>query len=198
MNMLRMVSLVSAGALILGLSVEAYPGEMAGKGIKGLSNVQLVNLAQSAAPLGISREATVLIPGEDGKLVEARKGTNGFTCVPDISGQEEPDPFCGDRAATQWLMDVLANNEKPGNTVPGIAYMGKGGWHWEKDGKIVSSGTEGAMRVKEPPHWMVFWPVGSRETALPTMPGKFGAYIMYDGSPYAHIMIYQDPNKIGR
>lgn len=196
--MMRMVSFLAAAMLVLGLSSAAFSGEMAKKGVEGLSTVQLTNIAQGAAPLGISKDATILVPGEGGKLVEARKGTNGFTCIADLSGQEVPDPFCGDKAATEWVMDMFANKEKPTNMVPGIAYMAKGGWHWEKDGKIVVSTTEGAKRVKEPAHWMVLWPVTSRETGLPSMPGKFNSYVMYDGTPWAHIMIYEDPMKLGR
>jgi len=49
---------------------------------KALSQDELVLLALSAAPAHIAKEAAVTVQGEDGKLVEARKGTNGFTCVP--------------------------------------------------------------------------------------------------------------------
>lgn len=171
--------------------------EGASRGIKGMSKEGLINTALSAAPAYISRDAAVLIPGEDGHLMEVKKGTNGFTCIPDIDGQEIPDPFCGDEAATAWLMDAMAQKEKPTNTVPGIAYMAKGGWHWEKDGQIVmDKNTPGAVRVKEPPHWMVFWPFDSKTSGLPKKPGRFGTYIMYEDTSYSHIMIYQDPKGL--
>lgn len=169
----------------------------AAKGIKGMSKEELINTALSAAPAYISKDAAVLIPGEDGRLMEVKKGTNGFTCIPDIDGQEIPDPFCGDEAASSWLMDAMAQKEKPSNTVPGVAYMAKGGWHWEKDGQIVmDKNTPGAVRVKEPPHWMVFWPFDSKTTGLPSKPGRFGTYIMYEDTSYSHLMIYQDPKGL--
>jgi hypothetical protein len=28
------------------------------------------------------------------------------------------------------------------------------------------------------------------------MPNPGGAYVMFDGTPYAHLMVYQDPNKL--
>lgn len=91
----------------------------------------------------------------------------------------------------QWVEDLVAGKPSPSNDEPGIAYMMQGGWHWEKDGKITMDKNEpGAVRVKEPPHWMVFWPFGASRTYLPTMPGRFGAYIMWDSTPYAHLMIY--------
>ena len=55
---------------------------------------------------------------------------------------------------------------------------------------------EGAKVVKEPPHWMVLWPFDTAATQLPTVPNPSGVYIMFEDSPYAHLMIYQDPNKM--
>lgn len=160
-----------------------------------MSKDQLIRLARSAAPASISKDATIMLPGEDGKLVEAVKGTNGFTCIPDIDGMKDPDPFCGDPAAWQWGNDFMNGAPKPTNTVPGIAYMARGGWHWEKDGKILINRDADSKTVKEPPHWMVFWPF-AKSSGLPTFPGAFGMYIMWGDTPYAHLMIYQDPNKI--
>src|SRR3569623_466311 len=125
--------------------------------ISKMSKDDLIKLAMSAAPAKISKDATVLIPGEDGKLVEVKKGSNGFTCIPDIDGQEKPDPICADPAAWQWGSDMLSGAPKPTNTAPGIAYMARGGWHWEKDGKILMKEEPGSKRVKEPPHWMILW-----------------------------------------
>jgi hypothetical protein len=50
--------------------------------------------------------------------------------------------------------------------------------------------------VKEPPHWMVMWPFDAAATKLPTQPNPSGVYIMFDGTPYAHLMVYQDPQKM--
>ncbi|MBI5455014.1 MAG: hypothetical protein HY956_10315 [Deltaproteobacteria bacterium] len=181
-------------ALLAFTAVGAYAAE---KGVKGMSQEEMIKTAKSAAPAHISENATVMLPGPDGKLQEAVKGTNEFTCIPDISAQEKPDPICGDKAATDWVLSAINKEERPSNTEPGIAYMGQGGWHWEKDGKVVMDpATPGAKRVKEPPHWMIFWPVSSAESMIPERPTKFGAYVMYEGTPYAHLMIYQDPNDL--
>lgn len=173
--------------------------EKKGMKAKDMPVEKQIRLAMSAAPSDISKDATIMVFGKDGKLMETRKGTNGFTCVPDVDDQEIPDPFCGDAAAMQWANDYMSKAPRPTNTSPGIAYMGKGGWHWEKDGKVVMSSAEpGAKRVKEPPHWMIFWPFDSEMTGLPSAPDKFGAYIMFEDTPYAHLMIYQDPNQLGK
>ena len=173
--------------------------ELSMAGMKGKPQGEQINIARSAAPPNISRDATIMVVAEDGKLVEAKKGTNGFTCVPEIEAQEEPDPICVDSAGWQWLSDAISGKPKPTNTVPGIAYMAKGGWHWEKDGKITpaTKNEPGAQKVKEPAHWMVLGPFASKASGLPSMHhSKFGTYIMYEGTPYAHLMIYQDPNQV--
>ncbi|HET6464700.1 MAG TPA: hypothetical protein VFH55_03715 [Nitrospiria bacterium] len=185
--------------LMMVVSISVVATSMAMKGgspIGKMSKDELIKLAESAAPPEISKEATIMIPGPDGKLVEARKGTNGFTCIPDIDGQVKPDPFCGDAASMQWANDLMSNAPKPTNTVPGIAYMAQGGWHFEKDGKILMKSEPGAKLIKEPPHWMVFWAFDAKTTGLSAMPTKMGTYIMFEGSPYAHLMIYQDPKKM--
>ena len=176
-------------------SLMADEKKMGQSPIAKMSQDELIKLALSAAPAHIAKDATVMVPGPEGKLMEARKGTNGFTCIPDVDGMSEPDPMCADAASMQWVNDLMSGAPKPANTVPGVAYMAKGGWHFEKDGKIVMN-KEGAKAVKEPPHWMVFWPFDSKSSGIPDMPGPLGTYVMFDGSPYAHLMIYQDPNKL--
>jgi hypothetical protein len=91
----------------------------------------------------------------DGKLTETRKRSNEFTCIPTITNLPDPDPMCMDAASHQWMKDMMSGAPKPTNTVPGVAYMARGGSHYEKDGKVVL-GADGAKVVKEPPHWMIF------------------------------------------
>lgn len=166
---------------------------------KGMSDEELIRTAMSAAPAHISRDAAIMAPGPDNKLRVLKEGTNEFTCIADLSGQEAPDPVCADKAAMAWFTSFFNKEEKPAATAPGVAYMGLGGWHWEKDGQVVMDPTTpGAKRVKEPPHWMVFWPFDEKTTALPTMHSRFGTYIMYSGTPYAHLMVHQDPMKLPR
>ena len=192
-DMNRLLTLAFTVILIIGFAALSMAG------MKGKPQGEQIKVAQSAAPAPLSKDATIMVIGEDGKLVEAKKGTNGFTCVPEIEAQEEPDPICVDSAGWQWLSDAISGKPKPTNTVPGIAYMAKGGWHWEKDGKITpaTKNEPGAKKGKEPAHWMVLGPFDSKMSGLPSMHHtKFGTYVMYDGTPYSHLMIYQDPNQV--
>jgi hypothetical protein len=180
----------------LPMAAEKGKSRASGKGMATMAEADLVKLALSAAPAHISKDATVMVPGDDGKLREVRKGTNGFTCIPTVNYRETPDPMCMDAAVGQWVTDLMSGAPKPSNTVPGISYMARGGMHWEKDGKILMKEEPGAKLVKEPPHWMMMWPFESATTKLPTQPNPSGVWIMFDGTPYAHLMIYQDPKKM--
>ena len=166
------------------------------KDVKSLSEHAQVTLALSAAPARITKDAAVMVYGEDGKLKEVRPGTNGFTCVPSVMNLPIPDPMCMDAAVKQWLDDVGSGASKPSNTVPGIAYMARGGSHWEKHGEILMKKEAGAKVAKEPPHWMVMWPFDSKTSMLLNKPNPSGVYLMFDGTPYAHLMIHQDPKKM--
>jgi len=75
-----------------------------------------IRLAESAAPLSISGDARILVLGKQG-FEEARKGTNGFTCVVQRSWASDFDdpefwnpriraPICFNRAAARSVLAV--------------------------------------------------------------------------------------------
>ena len=165
------------------------------KEVKSMSVNDQTALALSAAPARLAKDVGVMVYGADGKLIEVKTSANGFICIPTIMNLPVPDPICMDAASNQWMNDIMSNAPKPSNTVPGIAYMARGGSHYEKNGKVVMSG-EGAKVAKEPPHWMIMWPFEAAASKLPVVPNPSGVYIMFEGTPYAHLMVYQDPNKM--
>ena len=195
----RMLTVIMALSLCLpAVTLAGEKAEKKGAGVKAvklMSEKEQTALALSAAPAHIAKEAAVMVYGSDGKLVEVKPGTNGFTCIPTVMNLPEPDPMCMDGAVHQWMTDLMNNAPKPSNTAPGITYMARGGSHYEKDGKVVMQ-PDGATVVKEPPHWMVMWPFDPTASKLPTHPNPSGVYIMFDGTPYAHLMVYQDPRKM--
>ena len=195
-SIIRMAFVV---VLCLGLATLVTAGEKQGKpgkDVKAMSQDEQITLALSAAPPHIAKDASVLVFGADGKLKEGKPGTNGFTCIPTVMNLPDPDPMCIDAAVKQWWEDLMKNAPKPSNTVPGIAYMARGGSHWEKGGRVVMKAEPGAKIVKEPPHWMIMWPFAAKTTMLPAAPNPSGVYVMFDGTPYAHVMVYQDPRKM--
>ena len=179
---MKMRSLVGSGVALAALPILAVaqvPPDFARK-------------AQTGATAAISANATIAHIDAAGKAVHVvRQGTNGFTCslIPDGSDA----PFCADAQGWQFLADAFTGKPKPTSTAPGIAYMAAGGMHYETpDGGIVMAPGANTKMVQEPPHWMLLWPIDAATSGLPTK-ATAATYIMFAGTPYAHLMIYQDP-----
>jgi hypothetical protein len=43
------------------------------------------------------------------------------------------------------------------------------------------------------PHWMILWPFDPKTSGLPTVHKATGAYIMYAGTPWAHVHVMGAP-----
>ena len=65
-----------------------------------------IELALSAAPQHLRADATVLILGERG-YVEARKGSNGFTCLVGRSQPKAVAPMCYDAEGTRTVVALM-------------------------------------------------------------------------------------------
>lgn len=188
------ISSLTAATVLIAASSDAAPKK---RDVRVMSVDIQTKVALSAAPESIAKDAAVMIYGPDGRLTQERAGTNGFTCIPDLSGQEKPDPFCGNEAATRWVLDLMDGKANPSNATPGVAYMMQGGWHWVVDGSTtMDKDAPGAKRVKDPANWKLLWPLDSTTTRLPKRRSDFGSLIMWEGTPYAHIVIYQSPKRL--
>jgi hypothetical protein len=145
--------------------------------------------AMSAGPDNISESARIIDMDAQGNRVILREGSNGFTCMPgnpDVVG--EPS-MCVDAASMQWFADAKAHKPKPTNTTPGITYMLAGATQRsDSDPNDTTS-----MPIDVGPHWMIMWPFDPKTTGLPTTHKPTGAYIMWAGSPYAHVHIMGRP-----
>ena len=183
---------VTACLLALPATVVAQAG---GGAKRGMSDAAYIRAAEAGAPRAISGKATIARIDSDGKTTNLREGTNGFTCLLLPDGSDAP--FCGDQNATAWGVAAFKKEPKPPNTEPGVAYMMRGGIHFETpDGKVVMDKGPNTRTVREPPHWMLLWPVDTAASGLPTRPNPMGVYVMFAGTPYAHLMIYQNPAKL--
>jgi hypothetical protein len=145
--------------------------------------------ALSAGPPNVTKDATVAEMDGSGHLKILRQGTNDFTCMPgDPSGVGKP-AMCADKVAMQWNDDFAHHRPKPTTTVPGIEYMLAGATQRsDSDPNDVTS-----PPIKIGPHWMILWPFDPQTSGLPTTHRPTGAYIMWAGTPYAHVHIMGRP-----
>jgi len=152
----------------------------------------LIKSALSAAPAHVAKNAAVMAPGPDGQMMELRAGTNGFTCLPDQPETPGEDPMCLDPEAMLWAQSWMAHDAAPKNTAPGVAYMLAGGVDISATDPWAKA-TPGQKYIMSPPHWMMMWPFDPATSGLGTTPKSTGTWIMWAGTPYAHLMINQVP-----
>jgi hypothetical protein len=159
-------------------------------------DAEFIKAAEMGAPAAISAKAAIVrIDPAKKSVTQLRPGSNAFTCS--IFPDESKAPFCGDKNGWPWLQAALTGQPKPPNTEPGISYMAQGGLHYEMpNGDIVMMPGANTKSVPEPPHWMLMWAFDAAASGLPTKPNPGGVYIMFAGTPYAHLMIYQNPNQL--
>ena len=141
--------------------------------------------AENAGPSSLSKHATIM----DGNGNVLRKGTNGWTCMPDNPSTPGRDPMCMNEP---WLnfKDALKNKKKPTYTQVGIAYMLQG------DSPV--SNTDPFAKERRPgddwvegvgAHVMVLVPDLAALKNMSTDSKNGGPWIMWPDTPYAHLMI---------
>ena len=178
--------------LIIGGSVGSIESKASNNEISaktGETTEEKITRAMSAGPDNVSQSARIIDTDAQGKMVVLREGNNGFTCMPGNPNVVGEPPMCVDAASMQWFADAKAHKPKPTNTVPGITYMLAGAsQRSDSDPNDTTS-----MPIDVGPHWMIMWPFDPKTTGLPTIHKPTGAYIMWAGSPYAHVHIMGRP-----
>jgi hypothetical protein len=148
-----------------------------------------VTSAESAAPAAIAHNASVVTVDAKGTMTTLRKGSNGWTCMPDAPDTPGPDPMCFDQNAGQWVQAWVAHKPPPANVV-GLMYMLEGGTDASNTDPYATKPTAENNWVKTGPHIMV---VGSKDilTGHPAgaKPDTSVPYVMWAGTPYAHLMV---------
>jgi len=149
--------------------------------------VNPVRSALSAAPAAVAAHASVAAIKADGTMAMLRKGTNAFTCMPDNPATPGPDPMCMDANAMEWAMAWIGHKPPPTDK-PGLMYMLEGGTDFSNTDPYATK-PDGSW-IKTGPHVMV---VGSQAllTGYPSgpRPDTSAPYVMWAGTPYAHLMV---------
>jgi hypothetical protein len=140
--------------------------------------------ALSAAPAAIANGATVM----DWDNTVLRQGTNGWTCFPDAPHSPGRDPMCLDAQWVKWA-GAWAGHTTPQVNGLGVAYMLRGGSDASNIDPYATQPTPGNEWVESGPHVMVIVPDLRMLDQLPTDPKNGGPYVMWKGTPYAHIMV---------
>lgn len=148
-----------------------------------------VQSAESAAPASIAHKASIVTMDASGNAKVVRKGSNGWTCMPDNPATPGPDPMCMDANAMKWA-DAWIHHKPPPQGVVGVMYMLEGGTDASNTDPYATQPTTQNDWVKTGPHIMV---VGSKEVlaGYPSgqKPDTSAPYVMWAGTPYEHLMV---------
>jgi hypothetical protein len=159
-----------------------------------MTDAQKIASATSAAPPGISQNATILDWPDTptGKARQLRAGTNGWVCNPSTPemhpGTSGEDPMRMDKAWQTWA-EAYLNKSQPKVSASGIAYMLKGDAGASNTDPFAMGPTPTNQWVTSPAHMMVLYPDTKMLDAFPTDPKNGGPWVMWKGTPYAHLMV---------
>jgi len=171
-------------ALLLGIA-----GRAAAQG-KSTKAHKIAN-AMTAAPRSISGSATIMDwPAAEGaQMTTLRAGTNGWTCLPDFPNTKGNDPMCVD---DEWLpfMGAMMAKTTPKVSHAGIGYMtAPGGAYGSNTDPYASKATPDNEWGYDPPHVMLLVTDPAALVGIPTSRQSGGPWVMWRGTPYAHIMV---------
>lgn len=147
-----------------------------------------ISSAMSAAPAAIASEATIMEMAQDGSMNQLREGSNGWVCMPDNPGTPGPDPMCVDRVWQAWFGAYLSRSTPELGEV-GTAYMLAGGADASNTDPYATAPAEGEEWVMSGPHVMTLPASPDQLASYPTDPEAGGPYVMWAGTPYAHLMV---------
>jgi len=139
--------------------------------------------ALSAAWPGMAENATVV--DWDGSVL--REGSNGYTCLPTPPNLEDKSPMCMDSEWMEWA-DAWANKKDYVPNALGISYMLAGDGGASNIDPYAEGPTDDNEWIEEGAHLMILVPPELLE-GFPTDPQNGGPYVMWKGTPYAHLMV---------
>lgn len=182
-SLIRLLIVVSAAIAVLGTAATVPAA--------GQSKEEKIARARQAAPESISREATIM--DADGTVL--RKGSNGWTCLP-ASGPGSTHPSCNDDV---WMRAFDAFGKKADFRTDriGISYMLAGDDNVNNRDPYDTKQDPGETWVQEGPHLMIIVPDPKMLEGISDDPDNGGPYVMWKGTPYAHVMIPVGPRESG-
>ncbi|MEX2284237.1 MAG: hypothetical protein WEE89_17245 [Gemmatimonadota bacterium] len=145
----------------------------------------LIRSALSAAPASVSDGATVV----DLHNKVLRTGTNGWVCMPDNPDVPNNSPMCLDERWREF-MDAYMNKRRPAFRGTGFGYMLQGDFPASNTDPFAPRPTPSNQWVANAgSHVMMILSDAALLDGLPTDPKNGGPWVMWKGTPYAHVMI---------
>ncbi|HYG91456.1 MAG TPA: hypothetical protein VD978_34950 [Azospirillum sp.] len=187
MNTFRMSPPLAAAALALA-SASALAQSQGAPHTAPKTDAEMITNALSAAPRAVAETATIIAMNEKGEMRVLRQGAGIFTCMPDNPMSPGNDPMCLDKNAMEWAKAWMAHKEPPKGQI-GLAYMLAGGSDASNDDPYATAPSSGHKWVDTGPHVMILNAVDLLQGYPKTAENPRVPYVMWGGTPYAHIMM---------
>lgn len=189
-------TLIAAFALFTPIAVYSQHAHEAGHKPAGakMTDAQKIANAASAAPAEIAKGAAIMDWPDtpNGQPRQLRAGTNGWVCYPnspqEFAGASVNDPMCLDKEWQGWAGAWLSKTN-PKATATGIAYMLQGDKGASNTDPFATGPTASNQWVVSPSHIMVLFPDTKALDVYPVDPKNGGPWVMWKGTPYAHLMV---------
>lgn len=141
--------------------------------------------ALSAAPAAVAEHATVALL--DGTIL--RQGSSDWVCVPDLHDVPNNAPMCLD-ANWREVFDAFMNGRDPAFAGTGFSYMLQGDAPVSNTDPYAKGPTEDNQWIQSgAAHIMVVFSDPAMLEGISTDPDNGGPFVMWKGTPYAHVMI---------
>lgn len=146
----------------------------------------LIAEALSAAIPDIAADATVM----DWEMNVLKEGSNGYICLPTPPpmAARGKAPMCMDEPWMKWAAAWAGQQEFRADRVA-ISYMMAGDAGASNIDPYADGPTDDNDWVVETPHLMILVPDNAMLEGMSTDPQNGGPYVMWKGTPYAHIMV---------
>jgi hypothetical protein len=146
---------------------------------------EAIRNALSAAPASVADGATVA----DGSGAILRAGTNGWVCMPDNPEVANNSPMCLDEPWRE-VIDALMNQRAPTTSRVGISYMLQGDMPTSNVDPYATGPTpDNEWLQGGVPHLMMYIPDPAALEGISADANNGGPWVMWKGTPYAHIMM---------
>lgn len=122
-----------------------------------------------------------------------KQGSNGYVCMPTPPTLVGTAPMCLDAEWQKWGAAYGSKGDYEASSL-GISYMLAGDEGASNTDPFATGPTEDNDWIVEGAHLMILAPPEMLE-AFPTDPYNGGPYVMWAGTPYAHLMVPIDARE---
>jgi hypothetical protein len=143
--------------------------------------------ALSAINADLAASATVM----DWEMKTLKKGDGPYACMPTPPHQAKAgiaSPMCMDNSWMSWA-DSWSKKRPTKVDRLGISYMLAGDGGASNVDPFADQQTADNQWIVEGPHMMLIVPDAAVLDSIPTDPQNGGPYVMWKGTPYAHVMV---------